>query len=428
MSHDLSPVSLKDVPAIVRAAPIRLTSVVKFGLIVLIVIGVLGFLLQLFGGDSKSAWMSLHVNFTFWFCVAAASSCFAAVFQICNAQWSRPIRRIFESAIPFLLCSPLFLFILYFGHGHLFEWAHAPAHGKEFWLSSGFLFTRDIVGIVLLGYVAKKVIFNSLRRDLLAIRGGLTGLSKDDLSRWQDKKYDRYVASSSSDAVSDIQETTSTMGRLSPVVIMVYALVMTLIAFDQIMSVDQHWYSTMFGGFYFMSGVYMAVAFAAMGFAMLRNVSPLFRAKVERRTLHDLGKLLFGFGIFWAYLFWSHYLPIWYANLPEETGWLIARLRVEPWQDVAWIVLGASWVIPFWLGLSRDLKQVPILLCITAIIATFGIWLQQYLLFAPTLYPDTLPFSLVDLAIGLGFLGGYVLSAVSFLEKAPLMPFGDLYK
>ncbi|MCB0322322.1 MAG: hypothetical protein KDD69_02080 [Bdellovibrionales bacterium] len=427
MADSPSPVTLNDVPRIVDAKPLSLSWTTHVVLGLFIAVGAVAFLQELFSGDARHAWTSLQVNFMYWFCVAAASSGFAAVFQICNAQWSRPIRRIFESALPFLMISPLLLVVLYFGHEYLFVWAHTPIAGKEKWLTSNFVYARDIAAILLLAWLTRKVVHLSIRRDLLAIRGGLTGLDEKSLSRWQEQRYDRFVRDADANAKDAIAKTSSQLGVLSPILVWVYALSMSLIAFDQIMSVDPHWFSTMFGGFYFMSAVYLAMAFAAIGVAVLRQQHPLFLAKIERRTLWDLGKLLFGFGIFWAYLFWSHYLPIWYGNLPEETAWIIVRLREQPWHGIAWFVLGSCFIVPFLLGLSRDVKQVPILLFGTALIVAIGLWVQMYLLFAPTLYPDTIPLSFTDLFVTLGFLGAYLLSASYYLERVPLIPFGDLY-
>jgi len=217
-------------------------------------------------------------------------------------------------------------------------------------------------------------------------------------------------------------------GTLSPVCVIVFALSMSLLAFDILMSVDPHWYSTMFGGFYFMSAVYLAVAFAAIGVCIAISQNELFQGAVKKSTLHDLGKLLLGFGIFWAYLFWSHYLPIWYGNLPEETAYMILRLREYPWRTVAWTVFGMCFVVPFILGLSRDVKQIPVLLALTGLIVAVGLWIQYYLLFAPTIYPNHISINLNDVGVGLGFLGLYGLLSVKYLTSVPLIPFGDLFR
>jgi hypothetical protein len=318
------------------------------------------------------------------------------------------------------------LLVLYFGKGELFEWAHIEIKGKGQWLNPHFVYARDIIGIVLLALLAKRVVYHSVRRDIGAIRGGLAGGDRDKRSRWLDKSYDSYMVGWEGETVGEIRKTTDKMGRLSPVVVIVYSLVMTMVAFDQLMSVDPHWFSTLFGVLVFMSAVYVAVAWVSMASGMAREVHPLFRSKVARSTLHDLGKLLFGFGIFWAYMFWSHYLPIWYGNLPEETAWVIVRLRLEPWHRLAWMTLGACFIVPFLIGLSRDVKQMPSLLAGTGAIVAFGIWLQMYLLFVPTLSPMYIPLGIRDILITLGFMGVFLLSCASFLGKVPLIPFGDM--
>jgi len=430
MSHGLSSVSLKDVPAIVEAEPFRLPVFWKAMAAICIVFGVVIFGLEAFGGgDAQHAWLAFHLNTIFWFTLAAATTCFSAALHICNAQWSRPIRRLFESSSTFFLFSPLFLLFVYLcgGYQHLFIWVHETVPGKGNWLTPNYVYIRDFIAMCLLVIAGRKVVYYSIRKDIGAIRGGLTGLGKEKTERWADKKYDCYVSSWGADAKKEIQAADDSMGVLSPIVVWVYALAMSLVAFDQLMSVDPHWYSTMFGGFIFMGAVYAAMAWVSMWVGVVRANHSLFSAKVERRTLHDLGKLLFGFGIFWTYLFWSQYLPIWYGNMPEETKFIILRLREEPWHSLAWIVLGCCFIIPFLLGLSRDVKQTPVLLFCTGMIVACGLWLEFYLLFTPSLFPHSIPFDVTEVAVTLGFFGTFLLCSVSFLEKAPLMPFGDLY-
>lgn len=427
MSHSLSPVSSSDIPSIVTAEPFKVSAAVKTGLWALVAIGIVCFLYALTGQEPKTAWISLQVNFTYWFMVSMGSTCFVAVLQICNGQWARPIRRIFEASSSFLPFILLPLVVLIFGHQEIFAWSTEAHTGKELWLNSTFFYVRDILAAVILILMGRRVVFLSVSRDIGAIRGGLTGVEKNGLERWKGSFYDKYVADWSENTLSEITRVSHSLGMLSPAMVVAYFLLMSLLAFDQIMSVDYHWYSTLFGVLFFMSGAYIAMAFASMSMPFVRRIHPLFRAKIERRTLHDLGKLLFGFGIFWAYMFWSHYLPIWYANIPEFTGWMILRLREDTWHGVAWFVLTTCFFIPFLLGLSRDIKQIPVLLAATGLIVSIGLWVQQYLLFTPTLYPHSVPLSFADLGLSLGFLGAYILACLSFLEKAPLMPFGDFY-
>jgi hypothetical protein len=430
MSHGVSPVTIKDVPAIVTAEPYKLPPFWKTLALIFIAIGVVAFAWGIMTPEkAKHAWIVFQVNFTFWFLLAAASTCFSAVLQICNAQWARPLYRLFESGANFFLWSPVILLVLFVlrGYNEIFIWAHETFPGKEVWLQPWYLYMRDILSMLFLIYFGRRVVYHSIRRDIGAIRSGLTKVEGSAASRWSEKKYDCYVTNWGSDSRAEIQRSTDCMIRLSPAVIIIYSIVVSLVAYDQMMSIDPEWYSTLFGGFIFMGGAYIATAWCGMLVAVSRAVHPLFVSKVERRTLHDLGKLIFGFGIFWAYLMWSHYLPIWYANMPEETHYVLVRLREQPWHSVAWIVLGMCFILPFLLGLSRDVKQTPPLLFCTGMIVICGIWLEHYLLLVPSLYPHTIPFGLVEVAVTLGFLGAYVLSTASFLAKAPLIPFGDLY-
>ncbi len=430
MSHALSPVTKKDAAAIVEAEPFKLPATGRIFLYALVLLGVGAFVWGVTCSDAavvRNTWSTFQVNFLYWFMVAAASTGFAAVFHICNAEWARPIKRLFESSNTFFFYMTIPLIVLYlFGSGHLFVWTHEHIPGKGPWLTTNFVYIRDILGVLLLAFVSRKVVYYSLRRDIGAIRSGLTGASQDAVARWSDKAYDKYVVGWGNDADAEIKAATGLMGRFSPAVVIIYALVMTFIAFDQLMSVDPHWYSTLYGALYFMAAVYVGIAWVCVGIYFARNLHPLFRAKVQRRTLHDIGKLLFGFGIFWAYMFWSHYLPIWYGNIPEETGFIILRLREEPWHTLAWCVLGMCFIVPFLLGLSRDVKQVPFLLMLTALLPIGGVWLQQYLLFVPSLSPDVIPLNYMDIIITLGFAGAFLLSSAKYLSQVPLMPFGDL--
>lgn len=425
MSNQSTGLGYQDLKLIVEARPLELSKAFRLLLLLLVGLGVIVFFQGAFFSDyetAKRSWMSLHISFHYWFFIAVAMSGFSAVFTICNAQWARSIRRLFESATPFLMVSTLGFACLYFGKAYLFEWAHHSIEGKEAWLVPEFLYVRDLVAVAVLVFIIARVNFYSISLDVCAMRAGRLPQGIDD-SRWKSGRYNRYAAASPEHGMS---KAIAKMGRYSPVVVIVYAVVMSLIAFDQFMSVDPHWYSTLFGALIFMSAVYGAMAWVSIGLGGLQGAHPVFQKLVSSSTRHDLGKLLFGFGIFWAYMFWSHYLPIWYGNMPEETQWVILRMREAPWHTFAWNTLGFCFIVPFLIGLNKDLKMVPLLLAATGLIVAVGLWMMLYLLFVPTLYQHNIPFGLRDLAIFGGFLGAFTLSAGAFLARVPLVPFGDL--
>ena len=418
---------LDDVPAIVTAAPPTVSKTLKLVMAAFVLIG-LASLFFLLSKDPNQAWTTFQVNFMYWLMLSAASAGFSAVFQITNAEWSRPVRRIFESAVGYLTVAVIPMLVIYLFHGfeHIFAWSHEEVKGKEVWLSANFLYIRDALAIVLFVYLVRRIINLGLAMDINAIRGGLTGVETSKLARWQDKQFDNLA--SKGDPTTKIRELFSARGYLAPIVVAGYGFIFSLITWDQVMSVDPYWFSTLFGPYIFISGVFAAMAFNAMGVNLARNIHPLFKQKIIRPTLHDLGKLMFGFGIFWTYLFWSHYLTIWYGNLPEETGWLIIRLREEPWHTLAWFTLWCTFFFPFLFGLSKDIKQVPELLFAGASVVALGVWLMFYIMIVPGMFEHTIPLSFLDLGMSLGFLGVFVLLSIRYLERVPLIPFGDFYR
>ena len=415
---------MADAETVVSAEPFRLPKLVKALALIFVAIGAYVLVKGITTPEeTKRFWAAYQVNMLYWLTFSAASTCFAVVFQICNAQWSRPIRRILEGASFFFLLSPILLVIPYvFGaYNHIFIWSHIPSPGKESWLTPNFVYLRDIAAVVVLVLCGRKAIRFSMARDILAVRAGLVKGGE----RFKGKDYDYYTfgLTPSKESIKEIEDR---YVFFAPVVVIAYALSMSVVAFDQSMSVDPSWISTMFGAFIFMGAVYITMAWSGMMVAVCRSTHAVYRQYVNRKVLHDLGKLLFGFGIFWTYLFWSQYLPIWYGNMPEETYFLLVRLREQPWHDFAWVVLGGCFMIPFMLGISRDLKQVPILLFATGLIVAVAMYLQHYVIFVPTLFPNRIPFSCEEVMIALGFVGLYLLTFDHHMKKVPLIPFGDV--
>jgi hypothetical protein len=407
------------IPAIVRAGPIRFPASVQMISLVLFAIGVLTFVIALSMGEQKHTWGVFHVNALYFLIMSAASSGFAAVFHITNSQWSRPIRRIFEGAYPYFCFAAVPFIIEWIGGGswYLFEWArhpedlHMTRHG---WLSVSFVYLRDIAAMAIIWFVVSRVLAYGRSQD--AVRAQELGLGSE---------LKQYPLLDSSEK-KDLKELNHLRWRFAPAAVIVYAFGISLIAFDQSMSVDPHWFSTLFGAFLFMSGVYTAVAWASMLQFFLRKNNDMLFLGIQKNTLWDLGKLLFGFGIFWTYLFWSHYLPFWYANMPEETHWLILRARLEPWHTLGWGILWACFLCPFFLGLSRDVKQVPHLLALTGLIVACGQWLLHYIIIMPYYFQHEIPFNFIDIGVTLGFVGAFVFGVIRYLSKVPAIYFGDM--
>jgi hypothetical protein len=204
------------------------------------------------------------------------------------------------------------------------------------------------------------------------------------------------------------------------VYVVLYALVATTVAFDGIMALQPHWYSNLLGGFYFMGsflGAHMLLALLMLYGRRQVGLVELVSAKQR----HDLGKMCFGFTVFWAYLMWAQFLVIWYGNMPEETGFVFARLW-GPWLPVGTAVLLGMFVIPFWGLLFVSAKKSPFVLGFFATVSLCSLWLERYLLVTPSITPLPGPaYGLAEAGPMLGFLGFFLLSYGLFARTFPMV-------
>jgi len=199
---------------------------------------------------------------------------------------------------------------------------------------------------------------------------------------------------------------------------------LSLASVDWLMSAQPHWASTIFGFYTIGSTLLTGTAVAILGVFWLRREGRL--PEVNESHLHDLGKLLFGFSTFWAYLWFSQYLLIWYANLPEETAYILARTR-NGWGPLFWGNLVVGWVLPFLLLLPRAAKRTPARLVPVAVLVLLGRFLDVWLQVAPATLPGGPPLPWVELGALVGV--GAAFAAVFFrvLATAPLEPVHDPY-
>ena len=287
-------------------------------------LAILGGILLLFrlgASDHARTWHMVQVNWLFFTGLSTGSVAFAAAQKITNAKWSGVIIRFAEAAIAFLPISLLTLILIFTAgyepiYGRMVEQLPSLQPGKAFWLSHGFMFIRLFAGLLLLSWVGWKLVRADLLPDLVAARGAVTGGRRAFYERWA-RGYD--------EAPLGIATHEARIHRLAPLYAVLYALIVTLIAFDGIMALQPHWFSNLLGGFYFMGsflGAHMLLALTMMFGASHLGVTDL----VSPKQRHDLGKLCFGFTVFWTYLMWAQYLVIWYGNMPEETGFVFARL------------------------------------------------------------------------------------------------------
>jgi hypothetical protein len=379
-------------------------------------LGLILFVLAFMQGHGDRAWQLFHVNWLYFTGLATGSVAFAAVQKITNAKWSGVIIRFAEASAAFLPVSfvgMLLIFTLGYPaiYGPMAAALHELQHGKAVWLSHPVMFVRVGVGLAILFWIGWKLIRADLVPDLMATRA--------DAGPGRRAIYDRWIGSFDGSAAA-VAEHDARIYRLAPTYAVLYAIVATIVAFDGVMALQPHWFSNLLGGFYFMGsflGAHMLLALMMIYGAAHLGVSDL----VSPKQRHDLGKLCFGFTVFWTYLMWAQFLVIWYGNLPEETGFVFARL----WGD--WLPVGKAvgigmFIIPFFGLLGVAPKKVRVTLAFFATVSLVSLWLERYLLVMPSVSAQPGPrFELPELGPTLLFLGLYLLSYALFARTFPMI-------
>jgi hypothetical protein len=215
------------------------------------------------------------------------------------------------------------------------------------------------------------------------------------------------------------------MSVLSVLYIIAYALVLSLIAFDLVMSMDPHWISTLFGAYSFVKAFYVGLGSLIILAAVIR-LNQGEASGLASSHFHDLGKLFFAFCLAWADFFYCQFIVIWYGNISEETSYIIKRTMISPWNSLAWAVFIVSFIVPFFILLNRSLKTKLNFMIVLCAVVLSGIWLEHLLLLGPALSPHAVvvPLGPVDGIITLGFFGLMALSLILFMRQFPALVLG----
>jgi hypothetical protein len=362
--------------------------------------------------DPARAWRAYLLNWLFFTSVAQGAVLLAAVVTITKGLWSRPIRRFALSFAAFLPLAWLAMIPLFFAAGHIFPWIAEPIPGKDAWLNVPFLTVRNLLLFGTLVALDLAFAYNALRPDL--------GLVREQVPPALREFYGRLTARWLGQEAEELRSYRRLL-VLAPALAIAYAFAMGLISWDFIMSLEPHWFSTLLGPYFFMGAFLGGIMATALMTLLYRDQLEL-EQWILPSTLHDLGKLGFGFTVFWGYLFFSQYIVIWYGLLPIEQAFVIHRFTA-PFKYVAQLVGLCIFVIPFFGLLGVMTKRTPRLLATLAIISLTGLYLERYLLVYPSLWigAERLPLSWPEPAIALLFAGLLLASLGWFAHRFPLM-------
>lgn len=375
--------------------------------VVLCLLGVVGFIAGVLA-EPERAWTALVWNWSLWSGVAVGGAALVAAATTAYGQWLRPMRRLAEGLTAFLPVSYLLMIVLLFGLPHVYEWVEHPPAATAVWLEPTFFSIRQTVGLAILYAAALSLVYWSLRPDVARLR--------DRVSGWRRGLYDR-LAGGWRGTDAEVERSARVRAKLAPAYALLYAVIVSFWAWDWLMSIDPHWFSTLFPAWVFMTYFLGAIGVTAIAACRLRT-NASFAEAISSRSLHDIGKMLFAFTVFWTYLFFAQYLVIWYGRLPEETGFVKLRLW-GAYEPVAIGVLACVFLIPFLGLLSARAKRTPATLTAFATISLFGLWLFHLLLVGPSPFPDFIALGWIEILIALGVAGTFLACFLTFLRAFP---------
>jgi len=347
------------------------------------------------GQDAHRAWGSYLMGFFFFLSVALAGAFFVAVNYLTSAGWSVAVRRVPEAMTAFLLPAAVLAVGVFFGSHELYHWAHEGVTDTDMLLLHKapylnmtrmgiFVAVAFVIWIVLIGWITAN-------------------------SRQQDKTGESKLT----------QKNT----YLSAVYMLLFALTFSTVGIDFLMSLEPHWFSTMWAVYLFSMLMQVGYATMVLSVVLLRRTGKL-DAFVNEGHVHDLGKMMFAFTVFWAYIAFSQFLLIWYANLPEETAFYLKRLD-HGWAYVSLALPLLKFVVPFLILLPRNAKHNPSVLipmCIWIFLVT-GMEYYWIVMPAVTHHGPQVPW--VEALVFCGFLGVF-LGAYGFaLSRHGIVPIKD---
>src|SRR5918996_149327 len=345
--------------------------------------------------NPRQFFFSWLVSFLFFLSLAVGALLFVPIQYAAQGGWGIVLRRIGETTFATIpVMAALFLPVA-LGLHDLYEWSHADAvandallRWKAPYLNVPFFLIRAALYFGIWSFIA-----------LLYYRG----------SRGQDVTGDPGVS--------------VRLRRCAGPAIMVLALTQTFASVDWIMSLTPHWYSTMMGVYFFAGSFVGFIALLSVLAAAMRRAG-LLDAIVTVEHLHDIGKFLFAFTAFWAYISFSQFFLIWYGNLPEETIWYRERMEGS-WMTVSLFLMAGHFAAPVFFLLGRAVKRRGSTLAIGGAWLLAMHFLDLYWQVMPTLHPDGIRPSVLDLAALVAVGGCFVAAASWLMRRQALVPLRD---
>lgn len=356
---------------------------------VLIVIGIAAVITG-FITDAERTWANMLLNNYYFITLSMGALLFYSLQFITNSGWSAVITRIPLALGAFLPIGAVLMLVLYFGLPDIYEWAEPGitqtdkliAH-KEPFLNVPFFMVRMVI------YFSLFLLIGFLLRKYAGLQDKNTDLKYYNKSRFYAQTF-----------------------------IFIAAIFFSFASKDWIMTIDSHWYSTMFGFRNMVVSMYYASAAIILLIFFLRSQG--YMKQVNDGHMHDLARYLFRFSIVFGYLWFMQFLISWYANIPEITMYYNPRFLGE-WQFLFYAEIFINFAIPFLVVMSDDFGKKPAVMISISVLLFIGLWISIYLQIMPGSYGD-LKFGFIETGMWLGYFGLFAGLALNALTKRPLIP------
>ncbi|MGE5478969.1 MAG: quinol:cytochrome C oxidoreductase [Chloroflexota bacterium] len=360
----------------------------------LLALGVLLFLLA-YATDARRASFNMNIVYMYILSLGLGSLFFVALEYLANADWSVPFRRIAEILGALLFVAPLLAIPLAFDMHGLFHWTHEEALAvdralatKAPYLNVGFFLIRSAIAFVLAGTFYFLIARRSFKQDA-SPRGDF----RRKATRW------------------------------SAIFMPIFAIATSIFAIDWMMSLEPHWYSTIFAVYYF-SGTFLAALALLTIFVVPLSEKGYLGGLINKDHYYNFGAMMFAFVNFWAYIAFSQYMLMWYANLPEETFWFLNRWNGS-WSAISLGLIFIHFIVPYSVLLSQPSKSAPGTLKFMAAWILVAHYYDLYWIIMPTYSPKGAALSWMEF-IGPVLIAGIVLTTFALVaRRRNLLPVGD---
>lgn len=345
--------------------------------------------------NADQFFFSYLVSFVFFTGIGLAALLMVMLHHITKSKWGVVVRRISESFISNLWLWGLFLIPVLLGIHNLYHWSHEEAvmadkilKGKSAYLNTPFFIIRQFIYFGIWGFLGHRL--------------HKASINMDETGDWG---------------------ITVLMRKLSAPGILLFGFSIAFAGFDWLMSLDPHWFSTMFGVYFF------AISFQAFWPIMILVVFYLQRQGILKNTIqkahiYDLGAWFFAFTVFYAYIAFSQFLLIYYANLPEETLWFYHRLEGS-WKYIAYSLLLFRFALPFLVLLNRESKHSRTILGVVSVLVLLIHFAEIHWIAMPVLYEHGIHFSWMDISTFLGLGGVFFGLFFTSFKKNKMIPVND---